>query len=128
VRKKTFISLVLLPILLSGCIIISSNKTPAPPQECTKTPQTNATIAEIDAAGKLISQSAQANVYKAIAQRPGLTQQERIYLTNAATKHLISESAKEEILLILVNNHPPAVEPLPKLIEISDPKETTSQE
>ena len=114
-RKKMFIScLVLLPILLSGCIIISSNKTPAPPQECAETPQTNTTIAEIDAAGKLISQSAQANVYKAIARRPGLSPQERIHLTNAVSKHLISESAKEEILLILVNNHPPVVDSAPE--------------
>ena len=127
-RKKIFISsLVLLPILLSGCIIVSSNKTQTPSQECEKAPQTNATIAEIDAAGRLISQSAQANVYKAIARRPGLTQQERIHLTNAVTKNLISESDKEEVLLILVNNHPQVVQPVPKQ-EISDPKETTSQE
>lgn len=127
-RKKLFISsLVILPILLSGCIIVSSNKTQSPPNECEKTPQTNATIAEIDAAGKLISQSAQANLYKAIARRPGLTQQERIHLTNAVTKNLISQSDQEEVLLILINNHPPALEPASKQ-ETSVPKETSSEE
>ena len=126
-RKTAFIgTLLTLSVLLGGCIIFSSNKTQNPSQEC-ESPQTNPTIAEIDAAGKLISESAQANVYKAIAQRPGLTSQERIYLTNAVTKNLISESAKEEILLILVNNHPPAVQPMPEQ-EISVPKEMSSEE
>ena len=118
-RKTAFIgSLFILSVLLNGCIIVSSNKTQAPTEgsaksSCAESPQVRATLAEIDAAGKLISQSAQANIYKAIARRPGLLPQERIHLTKAITR-LISTSDKEEILLILVNNHPPAIQPAPR--------------
>ena len=127
-RKKLFISsLVILPVLLSGCIVVSSNKTQSPPKECEKTPHTNATIVEIDAVSKLASQSARANIYHAIAERPGLSPQERIHLTKAITTHLASQSDREEVLLVLVNNQQPAVHPAPKQ-GICVPKEASTEE
>ena len=118
-RKTTFVgSLFIVSILLSGCIFVSSSKNQSTPQEtkspCVQTPQVSATMAEIDAAGKLVSQSARANIYKAIARRPGLSPQERIHLTNAITTHLVSQSDREEVLLILVNNQPPTPRPVPR--------------
>ena len=117
-RKPIFVSsLFVLSILFSGCIFVSSNKTQAAPPKpsdtssCVESPQVRATLAEINAAAKLTSQSARANIYKAIAKRPGLSPQERIHLTKAVTTHLNSQSAKEEVLQALVNNHPPAVQP-----------------
>jgi hypothetical protein len=118
-RKTAFVvSLLIVSVLLSGCIVVSSNKTQAPPKAkesakapCSESPQVRATLAEINAASKLMSESAKANVYRAIAQRPGLSPEERIHLTNAVTKHLMSESDKEEILLTLVNNYPPPPPP-----------------
>ena len=133
-RKIFFVgNLFILSVLLSGCIFVSSNKTQtAPPKpsdksSCTESPQVRATLAEINAAAKLTSQSARANIYRAIARRPGLSPQERIHLTNAITMHLTSQSDREEVLLILVNNHPTAVQPLPKQ-GTCVPKETLTEE
>ena len=118
-RKTALVgSLFILSILLSGCIIVSSNKTQAAQKEhakspCVEFPQAKATMAEIDAAGKC-SQSVQLGIYKAIARRPGLSPQERMHLINAVTTHLSSQSAKEEVLLALVNNPPVTVQPTPK--------------
>ncbi|MEN8127878.1 MAG: hypothetical protein ABFR90_08765 [Planctomycetota bacterium] len=123
-RKTAFVgSLFIVSTLLSGCIFVSSSKTTPqehPKPHCVQTPPVSATIAEIDAAGKLMSPSAKANIYKAIARRPDLTTQERIHLTNAVT-HLMSPSDKEEILLILVNNHPAPVQPAPKQSRTAKP-------
>jgi hypothetical protein len=132
-RKTTFVgSLFIVSVLLSGCIVVSSSKKQLPPQEtkspCVQTPQVSATMAEIDAAGKLTSQSARANIYMAIAQRPGLAPQERIHLTNAITMHLTSQSDREEVLLTLVNNHPPAVQPVPRQIPSQKPQNDTASE
>jgi hypothetical protein len=115
VKKRLFVGgLFVLSIIMSGCIVVSSNKTQSPPQECPKTPQTSATIAEIDAAGKLHTDSAKLEVYRVIARRPNLSEQERIYLLNAAQRELHTDSAKKEVLMILVNNHPPIPQPAPR--------------
>jgi hypothetical protein len=128
IMRKTVLvgSLFILSILLSGCIFVSSSKTQGTPQEhpkspCVQTPPVSATIAEIDAAGKLASHSSRANIYKAIARRPGLLPQERIHLTNAITTHLASHSDREEVLLILVNNHPTPVQPAPRQSRTAKP-------
>ena len=110
-RKSVFVSvLCVLSILFSGCIVVSSNKSCPPPKECPKTPHISATIAEIDAAGKLHTDSAKLEVYRVIARRPNLTEQERVYLLNAAQRELHTDTAKKEVLMILINNHP---EPAP---------------
>ncbi|MHC4926793.1 MAG: hypothetical protein ACYTER_05600 [Planctomycetota bacterium] len=104
-KKAAFISMLLIvPILLSGCIIISSNKTQ--PKESSKTNQTNATIAEIDAARGLNSDSAKLEIYEVIAKRTNLSSQERIHLIEESEKQLHSDSAKKKVLLVLVNNQP----------------------
>lgn len=115
-RKTAFVgTLFIASVLLNGCIIVSSNKTQTPPETCpAPTPQTNATIAEIDAVSKLASDSARARIYKAIAERPGLSPQERIHLTKAVTTHLASHSDREKVLMALVNNHPPVPQPASK--------------
>lgn len=104
-RKSVQIGmLVVISVLLSGCIVVSSNKTQTSKEESQKSFQKSVTMVEIDSAEQLVSQSARANIYRAIAQRPNLSSEERVYLTNAVTKNLVSESDKEEILLILINN------------------------
>ena len=149
-RKTVFVgSLFILSILLSGCIFVSSSKTESTPQghpksPCVQAPPVNSTIAEIDAAGKLNTDSARLEIYEAIARRPNLSQRERICLINAAQKHLHTDSARKQVLLILVNNHPPAVRvrpasrqkptakpPIPCMPEPqndSAPKETVTEE
>ena len=113
-RKTAFIStLFILSILLSGCIIVSSNKTHPPQQECPKPPQTNATIAEINAARGLHTDSARLEIYEAIAKRPNLSPEERIHLIEESKLNLHTDSARKQVLLILVNNHPPVVQPTP---------------
>lgn len=104
--RKLFlgVGLFALSFFLSGCVVISSNKTQSVPKEHPMQVQMTSTIAEIDAVGNLVSQSARANIYRAIAQRPNLLPQERIHLVNAITTNLVSQSDIEDLLLILVNN------------------------
>lgn len=129
-RNATFVvSILVLSVLLSGCVVVSSNKTQSASPQKTKensgsqNPRVKATLAEIDAASKLTSQSARANVYKAIANRPGLSPEERIHLINAITMHLTSQTDREEVLLVLVNNYPTAVPRIPK--EKPSPEQST---
>lgn len=110
--KKTIlvVGLLILLVELSGCIAIVGNEGGFPNVECAKRLQCQATIAEIDAAGKLTSEPAKVEGYKLIAQRPGLRGPERVHLIEAVDKDSISSSAKEEILLALLRN-PPVPEP-----------------
>ncbi|MDH4203661.1 MAG: hypothetical protein OEV87_12325 [Phycisphaerae bacterium] len=103
----------MLSVLQSGCIVVSSNKSCPPAKECAKTPQVSATIAEIDAAGKLHTDSAKLEVYRVIARKPNLTEQERIYLLNVAQRELHTDTAKKEVLMILINNQPQPTPPQP---------------
>jgi len=104
-KNAVFSILFVVCTLLSGCIIVSSNKTQKTEKENAGTPQMNATMAEIDAAGKMNTESAKSELYKAIARRPNLSEQERIYLINASQKQLHTESARKEVMMILVNNN-----------------------
>ncbi|MBN1124220.1 MAG: hypothetical protein JXA82_04370 [Sedimentisphaerales bacterium] len=86
--------------LLSGCIVIGGS-----PKCCPETVymQGDATIQEIDAAGRLFSDSDKEAVYLAIAQRPGLSCGAQVHLVKAAYR-LFSDSSKEAVLLALIYN------------------------
>ena len=65
-----------------------------------------ATMAEIEALGSLISEGSKADGYMALAQRGDLSEAERICLLKAVEDNLISDSSKEEILMVLIQNRP----------------------
>jgi hypothetical protein len=62
------------------------------------------TIAEIDAVGSLKSDSAKLEGFKAIAGRERLLREAQAYMVRPVAKKVFSSSAKEEILITLINN------------------------
>ena len=62
------------------------------------------TIAEIDAVGSLKSDSAKLEGFKAIAEREKLLREAQAYMVRPVAKKVFSSSAKEEILITLINN------------------------
>lgn len=62
------------------------------------------TIAEIDAVGNLKSDSAKLDGFKAIAGREELLEEAQAYMVRPVAKKVFSSSAKEEILITLINN------------------------
>ena len=86
--------------LLNGCIVIGGS-----PKCCPETVylEGSATIQEIDAAGRLFSDSDKEAVYLAIAQRPGLSCGAQGHLVKAAYR-LFNDSSKETVLLALIHN------------------------
>ncbi len=126
-RKIAFVgTLLAVSVLLSGCIIVSSNKTQKAAKDCDTQPQTNVTIAEIDAARGLHTDSARLEIYEAIAKRPNLSPQERIHLIEESKKNLHTDSARKKVLLTLVNN--PAPTPAPDTANQAAAGATASEE
>ena len=62
------------------------------------------TVAEIDAVGSLKSDSAKLEGFKAIAGREELLREAQAYMVRPVAKKVFSSSAKEEILITLINN------------------------
>lgn len=62
------------------------------------------TMAEIDAVGSLKSDSAKLEGFKAIAGREKLLREAQAYMVRPVAKKVFSSSAKEEILITLINN------------------------
>lgn len=62
------------------------------------------TMAEIDAVGSLKSDSAKLEGFKAIAGREKLLKEAQAYMVRPVAKKVFSSSAKEEILITLINN------------------------
>lgn len=62
------------------------------------------TMAEIEAVGSLKSDSAKLEGFKAIAGREKLLSQAQAYMVRPVVKKVFSSSAKEEILITLINN------------------------
>ena len=96
--------IVLVIILLGGCISIHRT-TYEPEDDYDEIPtQLSATYSEIDAIGRLFSESDKHQRYRALAARPGLPAEAQIYLVKSSLKHLFSESAKENVFLTLIQN------------------------
>ena len=64
----------------------------------------DATIAEIDAIGKLSFDSERKEGYERIAVREGLTARAQVRLIEAILDNLAHDSAKEQVLLTLIEN------------------------
>ena len=86
-------------LCLGGCLFVVSDEThdhgggPA-----------GATIAEIDAVGKLSFDSERKAGYERIARREGLCPRAQVYLVEVALGKLSFDNAKEELLLTLIAN------------------------
>ncbi len=103
--KKGFlvIGLLVIATCLQSCVVVIDDeerhsrepKRHLPPDE---------TIAEIDAAGKLVLESHKRDAYERIAGRDYLSQEAQIHLVKAVFDKLVLESSKEDVLLTLIKN------------------------
>jgi len=109
--KKVILLVGLLTVIaaVGGCVAVVGNTTDADGESHfwgAKQLKICATMAEIDAVGKLSSESAKVEGYKTIASRSSLRGCERIYLIKTLEKSSLSESARQDVLLTLVSNEP----------------------
>ncbi|MEA3227427.1 MAG: hypothetical protein U9Q07_15860 [Planctomycetota bacterium] len=82
-------------VWLGGCVVFVDEKTGG---------SADATIAEIDAVGKLSFDSERKKGYEKIAMREGLTALAQVHLVEAVLDNLTHDSVKEEVLLTLIAN------------------------
>ena len=92
-----------LMVWLNGCIVIDTEKTESTCRTEVAEPET-VTIREIDAVGKLSSDSNREDGYKRIARRHGLSTAAQVHLIEAVFENLSRDSAKEKVLLTLIHN------------------------
>ncbi len=101
-RRFIFAStLVLLAMITGGCVIAIGTGGHKHPHEYH---DQDIVISEIDAAGRLFSDSDKADVYKDIARRRQLSSKAQVHLVNAVFSKLFSEPAKEQVILVLIEN------------------------
>ena len=85
-------------LCVGGCVVFVGEETRGPRGA------SGATIAEIDAIGKLSFDSEKKEGYERIAQRVRLSPKVQVYLVEAIFDKLSFDSAKEEVLLTLIAN------------------------
>ena len=94
----------MLTLTLSGCIVSIGSGGRKHDRDNVHVHHTDSVIAEIDAAGRLFSDSDKADIYTAIAQRQALSSKAQSYLVKEVFRHLFSESSKEKVVLALIEN------------------------
>jgi hypothetical protein len=107
-RKAVLLVLVIgLVVGMCGCIVsIGGECSKCGKRDIVNYGEMTATMAEIEAVGSLISEESKAEGYRALAQRGNLSEAERICLIKAVEDNLITDSNKEEILMVLIQNRP----------------------
>ncbi|MHC4637272.1 MAG: hypothetical protein ACYTBP_07565 [Planctomycetota bacterium] len=107
---RTAVLLVLvigLAVGMSGCVVsIGGECGKCGKRAIVEGGEMTATMAEIEAVSSLISEGSKAEGYRALAQRGDLSEPERICLIKAVEENLITDSSKEEILMVLIQNRP----------------------
>lgn len=104
-RKMSATLLLTALLACSSCVFsIGGSKGSCPPPAESKTGDVSSITAEINAAGELDSEDSRLEIYKALAQRPGLTSAERTHLVEAVGDHLSSDESRAAVLLLLAQN------------------------
>ena len=93
------LGLVVSALWLGGCVFVVKEET----HEHKRVPE-GATVAEIDAVGKLSFDSERKKGYERIAERQGLSPEVQVYLVEAVLDKLSFDNAKEDVLLTLIEN------------------------
>ena len=93
------VGLIVSVLSLGGCVFVVKEET----HKHRKAPA-GATVAEIDAVGKLSFDSERKKGYERIAERQGLSPEVQVYLVEAVLGKLSFDSAKEDVLLRLIEN------------------------
>jgi len=92
------VGLVVSVLCVGGCVVFVSEETRGHRGD------SDATIAEIDAIGKLSFDSERKKGYERVAAREGLAAAAQVHLIEAVLDKLSFDSAKEEVLLTLIEN------------------------
>ena len=92
------VGLVVSALCLGGCIVFVGEETRGNRRD------SDATIAEIDAVGKLSFDSERKRGYERIAERQGLSPRAQVHLVEAVLGKLSFDNAKEQVLLTLIEN------------------------
>jgi len=92
------VELVVSMLCVGGCVIFVGEETRG------HRGGSDATIAEIDAVGKLSFDSERKKGYERIAAREGLAATAQVHLTEAVLSKLSFDNAKEQVLLNLIDN------------------------
>lgn len=97
------IGLIVFAACLQSCVVVvDENQEHSQKTQIHKT--SDNTIAEIDAASKLVLESHKREAYKNIAKRDCLKPDAQIHLIKAVFDRLALESSKEDVLLTLIKN------------------------
>ena len=100
--KSIYLAVVVMLMLsIGGCVVAIGNTGGSHSSEVSAE---RATIAEINAIGKLHGVASREEAYTAIAAREGLGSAEQVYLVKAVFDKLHSDSSQEDILLVLIKN------------------------
>ena len=97
-------TLVAIVIGTGGCIVAIGNGGDKHDHNRGGIVDDTAVIAEIDAAGRLFSDSDKTDVYKDIAQRPYLSGKAQSHLVKSAVRNIFSETSKRDVVLTVVQN------------------------
>ena len=92
------VGLVVSVLCVGGCVVFVSEETRR------TRGGSDATIAEIDAVGKLSFDSERKDGYERIAERQGLSPGAQVHLVEAVLGKLSFDNAKEQVLLTLIEN------------------------
>ena len=92
------VGLVVSVLCVGGCIVFVGEETRGHRGD------SDATIAEIDAVGKLSFDSERKKGYERIAERQGLSPGAQVHLVEAVLGKLSFDNAKEQVLLTLIDN------------------------
>ena len=92
------VGLVVSVLCVGGCVVFVGEETRGHRGD------SDATIAEIDAIGKLSFDSERKKGYERVAEREGLGAAAQVHLVEAVLEKLSFDSAKEEVLLTLIEN------------------------
>ena len=102
-RSLIVVGLLVLATCLQSCIVVVDEEA-RHPREPKRPFSVDGTITEIDAAGKLALNSHKRDAYEGIAGRVPLSPEAQVHLVMAVFDNLALESAKERVLLTLIDN------------------------
>ncbi|MFC1762753.1 hypothetical protein ACFL6U_11835 [Planctomycetota bacterium] len=111
-RSVVYVFLLITVVMgMGGCVLAIGNKGIGDDDKAVKSKQScesTGVFAEIDAAGDISVESSRLAIYRAIAQRSGLSANERAHLITAVQENITIEADRAEVLLTLAKNDPHA--------------------
>lgn len=99
-NKSGLLMVMVLPVFLSGCVIVSES----PRRSRAQWSSDQTVMAEIDAASEMMFDDAKAGALADIALRPHLSARAQVHLVSTAMSSLMFDNAKQKVMLVLIDN------------------------